>query len=141
VTSRPTCILIENIRKEIKRLEGLQWTVCCNWVKAHVGVQGNEMADRLAKKAATENIGEIGYGKTASETVITEVKENGLTKWQWISSTKGALSKLFLPCIKERIKTTIPISAEIKANVTGHGLTRSDLHIFKIIQIQHDLAG
>jgi ribonuclease HI len=34
-----------------------------NWVKAHVGIQGNEMADRLAKKAATENIGETVYDK------------------------------------------------------------------------------
>ena len=52
-------ILIESVRKEIKRLEDLRWTVFFNWVKAHVRIKGNEMADRLAKKAATEVIGEI----------------------------------------------------------------------------------
>jgi ribonuclease HI len=51
--------LIESIRKGMKRLEVLQWTVFCNWVKAHVGIKGNGMADRLVKKAATEDIGEI----------------------------------------------------------------------------------
>jgi ribonuclease HI len=38
-------ILIGNIRKEIKRLEDQKWTVLFNWVKAHVGIEGNEMAD------------------------------------------------------------------------------------------------
>jgi ribonuclease HI len=50
--------LIENTRKEIKRLEDIRWTLFFNWVKAHVGIQGNEMADCLAKKAATEDIGQ-----------------------------------------------------------------------------------
>ena len=106
-----------------------------NWVKAHVGIQRNEMADRLAKKAATEDIGETVYDKISRETIITEGKENGITKWQgqWTSSTKGVISKLFFPYIGERVKTTIPISAEFTAMVTGHGLTRSYLNKFKII--------
>jgi len=52
-------ILIGNIRKEIKRLEDHQWTVLFNWVKVLVGIQGNEMVDRLAKKAATDDVGEL----------------------------------------------------------------------------------
>ena len=91
-----------------------------NWVKAHVRIQGNEMADRLAKKAATEGIGEIVYDKIPRQTIITEGKENGLTKWQEqrTSCTKGAVSKLFLANIKERMKTMIHISAEHTAMVT-----------------------
>jgi len=45
----------------------------------------------------------------------------------------GAVSKLFFPKIKERMKTRIPISAEFTPIVTGHGLTRSYLHRFKFI--------
>jgi len=66
-------ILIGNIRKEIKRLEDQQWTVFLNWVKAHIGIQGNEMADHLAKKAATDT-GETAYDKIPRETIITDRK-------------------------------------------------------------------
>jgi hypothetical protein len=125
-------ILIDKIRKEIKMLEDLRWAVFFNWAKAHGGIQGNEMTDSLAKKAAMEDKEEIVYEK---ETIIIEEMQNGITRLQeqWTSSTKGALSKLFFPHIKERLKITLPISAEFTAMVTGHGLTRSYLHRFKII--------
>jgi len=61
--------LIGNIRKEIKRLEDQQWTVFFNWAKAHVGIQGNEMPDRLAKKAATDDVGELVYDKIPGEEI------------------------------------------------------------------------
>ena len=93
------------------------------------------MADQLAKKAATDDIGKLVYYKIPRETIITEVKENETTKWQeqWTSSTKGAVTTLFFSYIKERMQTMIPISAEFMAMVTGHGLTRSYVHRFKII--------
>ena len=106
-----------------------------NWVKAHVGIQGNKMADRWAKKAAMDDIGELVYDKILTETIITDGKENEITKWheQWTISTKGALSKLFFSYIKVRMKTMIPISAVFTAMLMGHGLTRLYLHRFKII--------
>ena len=43
----------------IKGLESQQWTVIFNWVKAHVEIEGNEVADRLTKNEATDNAGEL----------------------------------------------------------------------------------
>jgi hypothetical protein len=79
----------------MKRLEDLEWTVFFNWVKAHTRIPGNELADRLAKEAATEDTGEIVYYKIPRETIVIEGKGIVLTKWQeqWTSSTKGAVSK------------------------------------------------
>ena len=106
-----------------------------NWVKAHVRIQGNETAESLAEKAAADDKGETEYDKIPRETIITEGNQNRLTKWQeqWTSSTKGAVSTLFFPYIKERIKTKLPISAEFMATVTGHGLMRLYLHRLKFI--------
>ena len=77
------------------------------------------MADRLAKMAATDDI-ELLYDKIPTETIITEGKENEITKCQeqWTSCTKGAVSKLFFPYQRERMNTAIPIAAEFTATVT-----------------------
>jgi len=69
-----------SIKKEILRLEDQQWTVLFNWVKARVGIKGNEMADRLAKEAATEERGVLVYDKIPKQTLITEGKKKEITK-------------------------------------------------------------
>jgi ribonuclease HI len=45
--------LIEEIRKKLAEMRTIKWTIEFCWVKAHVGIQGNEFADTLAKEAAT----------------------------------------------------------------------------------------
>jgi ribonuclease HI len=45
--------LIEKIRQKATEMEQNEWKIQFCWVKAHAGNLGNELADTLAKGAAT----------------------------------------------------------------------------------------
>jgi ribonuclease HI len=47
--------LIEEIRKTAIALEKRNWTITFTWIKAHAGIYGNELADKLAKEAARKD--------------------------------------------------------------------------------------
>lgn len=127
--------LIADILKTVHTLQQNMWLIHFSWVKAHIGIAGNEMADNLAKQAANDDTIEIIYRKTPKSTIATEIKEIGIQKWQdrWNKTTKGATTKSFFPSIKQRLKLSIPSTPEFTAVITGHGRTKSYLHRFHII--------
>jgi hypothetical protein len=52
-------------------------------VKAHTGIEGNEVADTVAKEAAqVDEEGNIVYDRIPISTIATGVKEEGLKKWK-----------------------------------------------------------
>jgi len=106
-----------------------------HWVKAHAGNHGNELADQLAKEVASSTENE-SYKKIPKSTVIRELNEGSLIKWQreWDKTTKGQITKYFFPVMQDRLKMKIKVTPIFTTMTTGHGNIKSYLHRFKIIE-------
>jgi ribonuclease HI len=62
-------------------LERANWNTELSWVKAHVETAGNELANRLAKAAASDSDGKIVFNRLLMSTLISTIEETKL-KWQ-----------------------------------------------------------
>jgi len=74
-------VLIEEIRNMARNLTQQNWTIHIGWVKAHAVVEGNEVADTLAKEAAQdEEDKNYVYDRIPISAVASCVKEEWLKK-------------------------------------------------------------
>jgi len=64
--------LAEEIRKRVTSMKGAKWKIKFSWVKAHAGIYGNEMADKLAKQAARSDGSSYGYSRIPISAVYHE---------------------------------------------------------------------
>jgi len=126
--------LIEETRRKVAEMGEIKWKIQLCWVKDHVGIQGNETADTLAKEAATNADIMECYKKVPKSVVLSEVGGMSVQKWQgeWDKTTKGAITKEYFPVVAERLKMKINITQNFTTMVTGHGNIGSYLHRFKI---------
>jgi len=93
-------------------------------VKAHAGIEGNEVADRLAKDATQDQKdGTYVYDRIPISTIASMVKEEGLKKWQAQreKAVNGASCRSCFPKVDQRLKLRIPITPEFTAIISGHG--------------------
>ena len=74
--------LIEQIRNKIGHLTIQNWTIHFRWVKAHIGIEGNDAADKLAKQAAQEdeNLNFI-FDRILITSVASRINKKGLKQW------------------------------------------------------------
>jgi hypothetical protein len=104
-------------------------------VKAHTGIEGNEVADKLAREDAQDaDDKNTVYARIQTASVAIKLKKEGIVKWQsqWESTEKGAICRSFFPSVEQRLKMKLHITPEVTAIVTGHGKTKSYLHRFKL---------
>jgi ribonuclease HI len=107
--------LLRSIAKQIDelQLQGLNTEI--RWVPAHIGIQGNEEADRAAKEATGWREGDLTGPKAAEpqqlyplrSTMKTWSHKETITSWErhWISETRGRAS--FSSAHHKSIKSTL----------------------------------
>ena len=78
-------------------LERTNWTIEFAWVKAHVAIYGNELADHLAEAAASTTELAVTFDRTPKCKLYSEIEEEATQKWQqeWVRSTKAVVTKQF----------------------------------------------
>ena len=127
--------LVEEIRKNINSLERADWNIEISWVKVHVLIFRNELADRLAKDAACDSVAKIVFHRIPITTLISKIEHE--TKLQWQKErkecTKAGITKECFPMVNDRQKININITPIFKAMATGHGKPRAYIHRFKIL--------
>jgi len=128
--------LIEEVRKQLAILRRTNWTIEFSWIKSHVDNPGNELADRLAKDAASNKNTPVVFDRIPKTTLYKELEDETIQKWQeqWDWCNKAAITKQFFPNVGDRIHRTININPNFTALVSGQGKTQSYLHRFNISQ-------
>ncbi|XP_023222982.1 uncharacterized protein LOC111624383 [Centruroides sculpturatus] len=97
--------------------------VIFNWVPGHQGNPGNELADKLAKRASTLDK-EPTYKRLPNTWLKNQLHVIEINQWQrnWDSADTGRNTHDYIPSIHLRLKTKhYTPDAETSQILTGHG--------------------
>jgi len=109
-------------------LENQKWKIEFNWIKAHAGYHGNELADQTAKEAAINSDMNKCYTSIPKSTVRRELRDYIVTKWQ---SEWDITTNLF-PKIADMLNVKFNVTPRFTTMVTEHGNVKSYLFKYTI---------
>ena len=85
---------------------------------------------------ASNSEAQITFNRIPISTLLSEIEEEANQKWQkeWEEGMKAAITKEFVPEVKNRQKLKVVINPVFSAKVTGHRKTRAYIHCFRILE-------
>ena len=111
-------------------------TVNFAWVKAHIGIDGNEAADEAAKQATEKHSAKV-YTSFPISYAKRLIKEEAMKLWrhEYRSAVQGSTTRLFLPSLDDAIslRSATDLTFEMTQVLTGHCFSREYLTRFHIM--------
>ena len=120
-----------------EKLEKLNQNVRFIWVKAHIGIEGNEEADVCAKSAATQHT-RSAYNNFPLSLAKRIIRENAMKDWEieyeHLHGGKGLVTREWFPKLKDVREFTqkSDVSFAMTQILTEHGYHKQYLKRFKI---------
>lgn len=129
--------LVFEIQNKLKEIEMTHGRVGLGWVKAHIGISGNERADLLAKSAALNTKTAPHYDNVPLSCARRLIRDRILEQWQheYHLAETGKTTKIFFPDVRtahkllRKIKGPNNLTAQI---FTGHGGYREYLYKYRL---------
>lgn len=125
-----------SIRASLRELHNKGVNVKLFWVKAHIGIIGNERADELAKRAALHNKQVAWYDKFPLSYAKHIIRNATVQVWQdrYMAASAGGTTKLFFRdvALAYRVLREIRLNNFLTQIFTGHGGFRAYLYKFKL---------
>ena len=126
--------LVNTIHQSLNKISG-RYTIRFVWVKAHIGIPGNEEADALAKQAALAHTA-FAYNNFPISFAKNIIKEEALAQWasEYTDATQGSTTRVWFPHLSDALNfiNNNEMTFETTQVLTGHGFHKEYLHRFKI---------
>ncbi|XP_069357542.1 uncharacterized protein [Maniola hyperantus] len=124
-----------DIRRNLALLRAKNKRVGLFWVRAHVGVVGNERADFLAREAVTKLKTRPAYDSCPISYIKRSIREDTVMKWseRYREGVTASVTKTFLPSVEKahKILKKIKLTPLLVQIFSGHGGFSEYLHRFK----------